>query len=275
MNKQEFNICDNKELNNNDILNLSKALKVVSEFFDVNAVAIVKDGNPCAVALGKSVYDAYTKAFDCNPVNAFGGTFAFSQKVDYDSAKHLASISAKAIIAPDFDEKALELLRAKSSAKIVKLNITLEEYKQSYESIFGMTVRDKNLPELNTETFKVVTKTKPTVEQVEDAVFGWKVAKYTEEVSSIVVKDFKTISISQTNSEVINAVENALNEASDDLKDAVLVCDCPVSVEDCIYAAVQNRIGLIIQTGGIAEDAKFTELCNKYSIAMITTGTIH
>ncbi|MBP3925024.1 bifunctional phosphoribosylaminoimidazolecarboxamide formyltransferase/IMP cyclohydrolase [bacterium] len=272
-----YEILNEKELSYNDILNLTEVTNIVSEFYDMNAVAIARHTKPCGVAFGKSIYEAYSKAFDCDPMSSYYGTVAFSNTVDIDTAKHVNSMSVEAVIAPDYDEKAKELLCENPDLKIVKLITPLKEYKKMYvEEIavtpFAILIQDRNSSELNKEMFKVVTKEKPSADQVEDAIFGWKVAKYAKTNAALIVKNGKTLAISQGHTNTISAVESVLNMAADAANEAVLVSDCAISAEDCIYAAIQNRVGLIIQPGGTVKDSRLIELCDKYGMAMITTG---
>ncbi len=276
-NMVDYEVIGEKELTYNNILDITEAVNIVSEFYDVNCVAIVNHNKPCAVALGTSIYDAYTKAFDCDPISSFNGIVAFSKPIMDDIVTHLNSMDIEAIVAPAFSPKVIESFKDNPSIKLVRLKTPLKDYKNYLsEEIavtpFGVLIQDFNKSELDKDKFKVVTKTKPTAEQIEDAVFAWKIAKYAKTTSVVIAKDFKTAAISQGHTNVINAVENALNYACDGSKEAVLSTDSVLRSEECIYAAVQGRIGLIIQPGGTLKDEKLIEICDKYNISMITTG---
>ena len=117
-----------------------------------------------------------------------------------------------------------------------------------------------------------MAKVKPTKEQIEDAIFAWKVAKFAKSNCAVIARDFKAAAIAQGQTNSIVAVEQALNYACDNSKEAVLASDSTIHAEDCIYSAVQGRISLIIQPGGSVKDQKIIETCDKYGIAMITTG---
>ena len=273
----DYEVINGRELSYNDILNVTEAANIVSEFYDVNAVSIIRHTKPCGVALGRSIYDAYTKAFDCDPVSSFYGTVGFSKAVDLEVAKHLNSMSVEVIIAPDFMPDAVELFQDNSDIKLVKLNTSLKDYKKLTReevimSPFGALVQDSNSSELDKDMFKVVTREKPTAEQIEDAVFAWKVVKYAKTNSAVIARDFKTVAISQGQTNAIVAVEQALSYACDNSKEAVLASDATIHAEDCIYSAVQGRISLIIQPGGSVKDQKIIDVCDKYGISMITTG---
>lgn len=273
----DYEVLFGKELSYDNILNMYELSRILGEFYDVNAVGIVKHQTCCGVALGRTVEEAYNKAFDCNPVAAFYGTIGFTAALDFETAKHINSMGVKVVIAPDFDEKALALLKENPSIKLVKVNTPLKDIrKMCNEELtvtpFGVLIQDKNASELNKDLFKVVTKTKPSVEQIEDAIFAWKVAKHGKSEAAVIVKDFATlgISLNETNSEL--AIEEALKFACDGAKDAVLATDGIIYSQDAIYAAAQGRIGLIIQPGGSAKDVELVKLADKFGVAMIMTG---
>ena len=273
----DFQILDGKTLTYNEIISLTELANMLSEFYDVCGVAIVNHAAPCGVALAPTIQEAYNKAFDCDPMASFFGSIGFSKTVDASAAEHLTSMSVKLVIAPDYEEKALALLRANKEIKIVKLNTPLKEFKSLMQkdvhvTPFGTLYQDCNRSYLTKNTFRVVTKLKPTKEQIEDAVFAWKVAKYTRSNSIVIAKDFKTSAIAQGFVSPVNAVEAALSIACDASKDAILASDNTMPTSDCIYAAAQARVAVIIQPGGGESDDKLIELANKYNIAMIFTG---
>lgn len=273
----DYEVLNNKELSYNNILDVTIASNIVSEFYDVNCTAIVRHTKPCGVALGRSLYESYTKAFDCDPVSSFYGVVGFSKTVDSEVAKHLNSMAVEVVIAPDYDEDAIELFNDNAEIKLIKLNTPLKEYRRYLaEDIvmtpFGVLSQDKNISELDKDMFKVVTREKPTPEQIEDAIFAWKVVKYAKTNSVVIARDFKTTAIAQGQTNALSAVDAAINYACDNAKGAILASDSVLQSEDCIYQAVQNRLSLIIQPGGAIKDQKLIETCDEYGIAMITTG---
>ena len=273
----DYEVLFDKELSYDNILNLYEVTKVLSEFYDVNAVAITKHTAVCGVALGKTIEEAYNKAFDCDPISAFYGTIGFSKSVDADTAKHINSMGVKLVVAPDFEDEALVYLNDNPTIKLVKLNTQLSDIKnmcseEVFFTPFGVLVQDKNKSDLDKDLFKVVTKTKPTTEQIEDSIFAWKVAKYLKTDSAVVVKDFATLGIARSHTNSSSAIESAINYACDGTKEAVLATDGIIYSQDAIYASVQARIGLIIQPGGSDRDKELIELADKYEIPMIMTG---
>lgn len=276
----DYEILWGKELSYNNILDMTAAVNIASEFYDVPAVAIVKHQAPCGVALGKDVEDAYLKALSCDPISAFGGIVAFTQQVNEKVAKLLNSLFLEVIIAPDFDEEAFDILKGKKNIRLIKLNTKLEDYKKiANEDIkitpFGVLIQTPDKKELDKDTFKIVTKVKPTAEQIEDAVFAWKVAKHAKSNAIVIAKDFKTLAIGQGQTNRVCAMEWALDYACDESKDAVVASDGFLPAIDNVQAAVQGRIALIIQPGGSIKDEDVIAEANKYKIAMITTGIRH
>lgn len=275
-----YEVLWGKELSYNNILDMTSAVNIVSEFYDVPAAVIIKHTAPCGVALGKDIVDAYKKAFDCDPISAFGGIVAVTQEVNESLAKLLSSVFLEIVIAPDYDENALDILKEKKNLRIVKLNTSLEDYKKiANDEIkvtpFGVLIQNPDKKELDKTSFNVVTKKKPTAEQIEDAVFAWKVAKHAKSNAIVIAKDFKTLAIGQGQTSRICSMEWALNFACDGTKDAVLASDGFLPAIDNVQAAAQGRIALIIQPGGSIKDQDVTSEANKYNIAMITTGIRH
>lgn len=273
----DYEILSEGKLTYNEIISITELSNVLSEFYDVSAVAIVDHAAPCAVALAPSISEAYNKAFDCDPMASFYGSFGFSKQVGLSVAEHLSSMAARLVIAPDYEEKALKILKENSNTKIIKLNTPLEKFKsliqkEIHVTPFGTLYQDFNRSHLGKNSFKVVTKLKPTQEQIEDVVFAWKVSKYTRSNSVVIAKDFKTSAIAQGFVSPVAVVESALNTACDSAKEAVMASDNILMSTECIYAAAQNRISVIIQPGGSANDDKLIELADKYNIAMIFTG---
>ncbi|MBE7710017.1 MAG: hypothetical protein E7Z93_06180 [Cyanobacteria bacterium SIG32] len=273
----DYEVLFGQELSYDNILNIYELSRVLGEFYDVNAVGIIKHQTGCGIALGRTTEEAYNKAFDCDPVSAFYGTIGFTRSLDYDTAKHINSMGVRALIAPDFHPKALELLSENPSIKLVKVNTPLNDIrKMGLDEItvtpFGILIQEKNLSELNKDSFRVVTKVKPTTEQVEDAIFAWKVVKHARSDAAVVAKDFATLGISQSETSCASAIEEALKFACDGAKDAILATDGIIYSHDAIYAAAQARIGLIIQPGGSPKDRELIGLADKYGISMIMTG---
>lgn len=276
----DYEVLNGKELSYNNYLDMTYALNIASEFYDVHSCTIVKHNIPCGVALGASSLEAYQKALDCDPISAFGGIVAFTKDVDINVAKHLKELFLEVIIAPNFDDEALEILQTKKNLRLIKLNTKFEVYKRILSkeikiTPFGTLVQNIDTKDLDKDTFKVVTKTKPDKDVIEDLIFAWKIAKHVKSNAIVIAKDFKTLGISGGNTSRVESCEISLNKACDGSKDAVLASDGFFPAIDNIQYAAQGRIKAIIQPGGSIKDKEVIETADKYNIAMITTGIRH
>ncbi len=255
-------------------------MNIAAEFYDVNAAVIIKHTNPCGVALGKTLKEAWEKALDCDPLSAFGGIVAFTGKVDLEIAKLLTAMFLEVVIAPDFTDEAVEELKKKKNLRVVKLETPLVEYlkftqKEIRLTPFGALVQDKDSKELDPETFKTVTKEKPTQEMIEDMVFAFKVAKHLKSNAIVIAKDLRTLGLCGGQTSRVGAVEIALMRVCDSAKGAVLASDGFFPAIDNIEVAAQERIAGIIQPGGSIKDKDVISAADKFGIVMVTTGIRH
>lgn len=267
-NEKMIDYSSSKPLSFLDIMSIERGLNVISEFFDVNAVVTTSNTGICAVALGKSLEEAILNAIDGNPIDFLSSNVIVSAEVDSDVVKMLKN--SNIIVAPKFTKNAIEFMETHDIG-YVTINTPLKEYKKYLSNVvhttpLGTLVQTPNLSELDKDTFKVISKVKPTVEQIEDAVFAWKIAKHAKSQAIVIAKDLKTSAISQGLQG--SFVEYALNYSCEMAKESVMASDMPLAVHD-INAAVQNRIGLIIVPSASKE---VINAVDKYNVALITTG---
>lgn len=250
------------------ILSLVKGLNLISEFYDVKAACSVKGTGICAVALGQSLADAVQKIIDSNPIDFMNSVVVVSSEVDSEIARFLKDTNI--IAAPSYTKNAINILETKG-VTYVTIHTPLKDYKNYISNDvkitpLGTLTQTPNLSELDKDTFKVVSKKKPTVEQIEDAVFAWKVAKHNNSQSIVIAKDLKTSAIAQGLQTA--SVEFALDYSCDTSKEAILASDLPITMHD-VNVASQGRIGLIIVP--FAEKDIINQ-ADKYEISVITTG---
>ena len=255
------------DLTFNELVAITKGLNLISEFYDVNAACSVKGSGICAAALGQTVSDAVQKIMDSDPVDFMSSIIVVSSEIDSETARFVKDTNI--VVAPKFTQSAIEILE-NNNIKYVVIHTPLKDYKHYLpEDIkatpFGNLIQTPNLSELDKDTFKVVSKQKPTVEQIEDAVFAWKVAKYINSQGIVVAKDLKTAAISQGLQTA--SVEFALDYSCDMSKEAILASDMPLTVHD-INVASQGRIGLVIVPDA---DKDVINQADKYGMALITT----
>lgn len=250
------------------ILSLAKGLNLISEFYDVKAACTVKGSGICAVSLGQSLADAVQKVMDSNPIDFMSSVLVVSSEVDSEIARFLKDTNI--IAAPSFSKNAIEILETRGIT-YVTINTSLQDYKNYISNDvkttpLGTLTQTPNLSELDKDTFKVVSKQKPTVEQIEDAVFAWKIAKHNTSQAIVVAKDLKTTAITQGLQSA--SVEFALDYSCDNSKDAILASDMPITIHD-LNVAAQGRISTIIVPFA---DKELINQADKYEISIITTG---
>lgn len=276
----DYEILNGKEMSYNNILDATAAVNIASEFYDVSACVIVKHTNPCGVALGKSTLDAWQKALDCDPLSAFGGIVAFTKEVDEEVAKCLTSMFLEIVIAPYYTDNALEILKTKKNLRVIKINTDLKQYQNFVPqevklTPFGVLVQEKDTLELDPDKFKIVSKLKPTQEQIEDMVFAFKIAKHVKSNGIVVAKDLRTLGICGGQTSRVGAVEIAINRVCDSPKGAILASDGFFPAIDNIHLAAQNRIAAIIQPAGSIKDKEVIETADKMGLIMAATGIRH
>ena len=257
-----------KNLSYSDIISITRGLGVISEFYDVNAVTSVTPIGICAVSLGKTVEEALINVIDSNPIDFMKSTIVSSKEIDSDLVKMFKNTNI--IVAPSFTKNAIEYLENHEIC-YVTIKTPLKEYKKylSNEVVntpLGTLTQTPNISELDKNTFKIVTKTKPSVEQIEDAVFGWKVAKHASSQAVIIAKDLKTTAIAQGLQSA--SVEYALDYSCDMSKEAILASDLPITIHD-VEVAAQGRISTIIVPTATAD---IIAKADKFNIGIITTG---
>ena len=274
----EYNILsENKNLEYIDYLNLSKVIEILGEFFDVNASAIAKENALCAAALGSSSEDAFCKILENDPISITNSTIGFSKDVTSEIAKQLISMNIKNVIASQFRKDALEILLNNRQINVIQVASPLQELlgfiaKDIKVTPFGYLIQEQNLSKLSKSSFKVKGKINPTQEQAEDAIFAWKIVKHTKTKSAVIAKDLATKAIVQGNTNGIDIVEAAMDIACETSKDAVLAVDGVIENEEVINAAIQGRIGLIIEACDSSASQKITKLADKYNLSLIATG---
>lgn len=274
----EYEILSNNEvLEYIDYLNLTKVINVLSEFFDVNAAAIAKGNVISSAALGSSVDNAFEKVIDCDPSAISGATFGTSKELTENVAKQLYAMKIRNIIAPSFAPKALETLLKNENINIIQIKSPLQEIlgfnaKDIQVTPFGYLIQEQNTSKLTKSSFKTVGTVKPSQTQAEDAIFAWKISKYTKSKSVVIAKDLAVKAVVQGMTNEIEAAESAMNIACENSKDSVMSVDGVIENIETINAAIQGRVGLIIEAGDGENSEKIVKHANKYNIAIIRTG---
>ena len=265
-----------KELSFNNILDLNSAFELAKEFSSPAAV-VVKHNNPCGAAEDKSLDKAYIAAWKCDPLSAFGGIVALNRKLDLKTARVVAKSGfLECIIAPGFDKEALDLFKDKKNLRILELSdITAVNEPDLKRVSGGLLLQDKDLATLDINKLKVVTKKKPTKKELESLIFGWKVAKHVKSNAIILTRGTKTVGIGAGQMSRVDSVMIARKKSKDAGRNSCLASDAFFPKPDAIAQAARAGVVAIIQPGGSIADDEIIKACDKYKIAMVTTGIRH
>ena len=278
-------LIQGKELSYNNINDADAALQLIKEFDPKeSAVAIIKHANPCGVACGKSLIDAYEKAFSCDTTSAFGGIIAVNQTLDEDTAKKIIEVFTEVIIVPEITEGAKKILQEKNNIRVLVINnMNDNKVNHNFKSIEGgILVQSSDDKETKDSDLKVVTKIQPTKEQKSDMLFAFKVCKHVKSNAIIYVKNKKTIGIgagqmSRVDSAKIASQKNSEMEPTDEnsLKDSIVASDAFFPFADGLLVTISSGATAVIQPGGSIKDDEVIKAADEAGISMVFTGTRH
>ena len=262
-----------KEMSYNNIQDASAALDILSEFDETTCVA-VKHMNPCGVATGSSVFEAYSRAYEADPVSIFGGIVAVNGKVDKETAEKMHSIFLEIILATDYDEEALEMLTKKKNLRIYKLSEKNNNHEQQIKSVRGgILVQDFN--NKLADEYESVTEKNVDESQQRDIEFGLKVVKHVKSNAIVVVKDGQTLGIGAGQMNRVGSCKIALEQAGEKAKGAVLASDAFFPMRDSADIAADYGIAAIVQPGGSIRDQESIDACNEKGVAMVFSKIRH
>ncbi|MFC4870114.1 bifunctional phosphoribosylaminoimidazolecarboxamide formyltransferase/IMP cyclohydrolase [Negadavirga shengliensis] len=273
-----FEQLNGKELSYNNLVDVDAAVALIAEFEGETAFAILKHTNACGVALGKSVEEAYQKAFAADTISAFGGVLITNQTVDLKAAEAMHGLFFEVLIAPDFDEDALELLRGKKNRILLKQKISLAGTKQVKTLLNGYVEQDKDLQTERQEDFKVATKKSPTAEEREALVFALKICKHTKSNTIVLSNKDQLFASGVGQTSRVDALKQAIEKAKSfgfDLNGAVMASDAFFPFPDCVEIADQAGITAVVQPGGSIKDQDSIDYCDAHGMSMVMTGVRH
>lgn len=281
-NQTEYINCfHGKELSYNNFLDTDAAIELISEF-DSNkpACVIVKHTNPCGVATGDTLVEAWHRAFETDKVSPFGGIIAVNQALDIETAKAMDSIFSEIIIAPSFDKDATELLTKKSNRRLIVLKSDLQSQSSGkIRSIFGgVLVQDSDLKIILPDDLRLVTTRKPTQQELVDMMFAWRIVKHVKSNAIVFVKNGQTLGIGNGQTSRVDSSELAVSKAFKNglsLVDSALASDAFFPFSDGVEAAAKAGAKAIIQPGGSVRDEEVIDAANKLGLTMVFTGIRH
>ncbi len=267
---KDVEILNGKALSFNNIRDMDVAWKVVCEFDEI-ACCGLKHSTPCGVAIGNSAAEAYVKAYECDPISIFGGIVAINRKVDEATALELKKTFLEIIVAPNFTEEALVILKKKKNLRIIKATFSPQDNLNIVQVDGGILLQDADI-EMFDDNINTVTKTQATDSLMQDMIFGMKVVKHVKSNAIVVVKDGMALGIGTGETNRIWAAQQAIERAGEG---SVMASDAFFPFRDVVDAAAKAGIKAIIQPGGSMRDQESIDACNEHGIAMVFTGMRH
>jgi phosphoribosylaminoimidazolecarboxamide formyltransferase/IMP cyclohydrolase len=271
-----------KELSYNNLADADAALECVKAFQKTPACVIVKHANPCGVALGADLGEAYERAYACDPVSAFGGIIAFNQRLDAATARRILERQfVEVIVAPEFDADAIDVITAKPNVRVLATGEwdELAPHAWDYKRIAGgLLVQDADRDTLLLTDLKVVTRRVPDATELHDLLFAWHVAMYVKSNAIVYARGGRTIGIGAGQmSRVISAKIAAMKavEANLEVPGSVMASDAFFPFRDGIDTAAAAGIRAVIQPGGSMRDKEVIAAADEHDIAMVFTGVRH
>ena len=274
------NQIQGKELSYNNLADADAALECVKEFSGY-ACVIVKHANPCGVAIRDNTLSAYESAFKTDPTSAFGGIIAFNQELDQQTAAAILDRQfVEVIIAPTITESAKNILATKPNIRVLETGVfnqpsTGFEYKKVNG---GLLVQDIDSKIIVANDLQIVTKIKPSTEQIADLLFAWKVAKFVKSNAIVYAKQEMTIGVGAGQMSRVYSAKIAGIKAADENLDvigSVMASDAFFPFRDGLDSAHESGVKAVIQPGGSMRDDEVISAADEHGIAMVFTGTRH
>lgn len=278
-----------KALSYNNINDTDAAFELVSELGQERpACAIIKHANPCGVATGESLSEAYDRAFDCDRTSAFGGIIALNQTLDAATARKITQIFTEVVIAPDASAEALEIFEAKPNLRLLTTNALAdptEEIRILKQVSGGYLMQDKDIGHTTEADLICATKRTPSAEELADLLFAWRVAKHVKSNAIVYVKDQATVGVGAGQMSRVDSTRIAARKAEDMAEvlglsapltqGSVVASDAFFPFPDGLLTAAEAGATAVIQPGGSMRDDKVIAAADEAGIAMVLTGQRH
>ncbi len=268
-------VLQGKEMSFNNYLDTDSAVRVALEFPNDPVCVIVKHNNPCGVAVGEDLREAFLRAKSADPESAFGGIVALNDTVTPPLAEELVSMFLEVVIAPDYEEKALEILSSKKNLRVLKFYGLTHTYDLRKVS-GGFLLQDEDTQLY--DRLETVTRREPTPEEMEDLLFAWKVCKHVRSNAVVIAKDRRTVGVGSGQVSRIDSIRCAVRKAQRlgfDLRGAVLASEAFFPFRDSVDLAHEAGITALIQPGGSVKDREVIQAADEHGMAMLFTGMRH
>lgn len=268
-----------KKLSYNNIKDADEALRAIREFQAEPTVVAMKHMNPCGIGRGKTLEEAWDRAYEADSISIFGGVIALNRQVDLATAKKMHKIFLEIVIAPGFDDDALAVLEKKKNIRLLQLDFSHENEPVRYETVSvmgGLLMQEQDVLNENVADWKCVTDVKPTEQQLKTMMFALKAVKHTKSNAIVVANNERTLGVGAGQPNRIDSAKIAVKHAGEAIDNtAVMSSDAFFPFGDCVEYAGKHGIKAIVQPGGSVRDQESIESANKYGIAMVFTGYRH
>ncbi len=263
-----------KELSYNNLVDLDAAWHLILEF-DNPAAAVIKHTNPCGCAEQESLVEAYRKAFEADPVSAYGGVLAFNRSLDEETATEIAKTFIEAIAAPDYSPEALGILMRKKNLRLLRVAKTAADEPVVKSISGGFLVQTADVHRLERAQCKVVTNRAPDEMEWTALEFGWKVSKHVKSNAIVYSRAGQSVSAGAGQMSRVDSVKFGAMKAVLPLQDTVLASDAFFPFPDGVEEAAKHGITAVIQPGGSVRDQEVIDAANRLGLAMVFTGVRH
>ena len=274
-----FDKLHGKELSYNNLLDVDAAVNLMNEFTNDNPTfAILKHNNACGLAQRDSLHQAYVDALAGDPTSAFGGVLISNKTIDKQTAEEIHKLFCEVVIAPNFDQDALKLLKGKKNRiLLIQKNIALPT-SQYRTALNGVLFQEKDNKTDNETVIQTATLKEPSTKELEDLFFASKICKHTKSNTIVLVKNKQLFASGTGQTSRVDALEQAIAKANHfnfDLNNSVMASDAFFPFPDCVEIANKAGINAVIQPGGSIKDQLSIDYCNEHKMSMIFTGTRH
>ncbi|ANV84279.1 bifunctional phosphoribosylaminoimidazolecarboxamide formyltransferase/IMP cyclohydrolase [Picosynechococcus sp. PCC 7003] len=266
-----------KELSYNNLVDLEAARRIIAEFPDGDpAVAILKHTNPCGVALGSTLQEAYEKAFAADSVSAFGGIVALNKPLDGPTAEAMGKVFLECVVAPDCTPEAREIIAKKKNLRVLTLPDLLTGPTQTLKAIAGgFLAQDADVQIEDPANWQCVTEKQPSEADLAELFFAWKLCKHVKSNAILVSKDRATVGVGAGQMNRVGAAKIAFEQAGEKAQGAYLASDAFFPFDDSVRSAAAAGIKAIVQPGGSIRDEDSIKAANELGLIMMFTGSRH
>ena len=267
-----------KELSYNNIVDAEAAWRAVSDF-DECAVAVVKHTNPCGLATHPDLVEAYRRAYAGDPVSAFGGIVACNRPVTAEAAQEMGQVFYEIILAPDFEGGALEALQKRRNLRLLAMGAPPASggrpALELSQILGGVLVQTEDRLEESPKEWQVATERHPTVEEIRDLAFAWKVVKHVKSNAIVLAGEGALVGMGAGQPNRVTSVHLAVRAAGERSRDSVLASDAFFPFPDGVEAAAEGGVTAVVQPGGSIRDQEVIDAANRRGMAMVFTGVRH